>query len=130
MVISLAGLHDPAYEALARTKGIRLIPIPESLLEPFLAQNRLYEASSIPANTYSSGQSAVRTLASPTVLITTRERSDAEVFEVTRTLFENRADLSAAAPIFCAFQPDSLFHGIEIPLHEGAQKYWRQVGLL
>jgi TRAP transporter TAXI family solute receptor len=130
VVVSLAGLSDPAYRGIALGSGVQIVPLDEKLVADFLAANKLYKEGEIPSHSYPGTPEAIRTIASPTVLVTTADRSSLEVFEVAKTIFEKRTDLLASASIFGNFGRDTLFQGIDIPLHPGAEKYWREIGVM
>lgn len=129
-VISLTALDDPSYRELARRSDIRLLPLDRRLVEAFAAEHPTYEAAVIPGSTYPGCDVVTRTIMAPTVMATTIDRSDEEVYEVTRTIYENRKELASAVSGFNASGSSFIFRGITIPLHPAAKRFWREKGLI
>ena len=123
-VISLTSLQDPAYKELASRIPIRLVPLTEKLIRSYVDSSRTYQPGTIPGGTYSSWDSDIPTLSVPTVLATSSERPEDEVYKVTRTVFEAAEELSRLSASFSAFNADFAFRNISTPLHPGARRYW------
>jgi len=64
------------------------------------------------------------------VLITNAKVSDDVVYRVVKALHDGKEDLVATFPPFALFQPQSMAKVLEgVPLHPGAAKYYREIGL-
>jgi TRAP-type uncharacterized transport system substrate-binding protein len=100
------------------------------LAHNFIDKHPTYEMATIPAAAYSGCIVATQTIMVPTVMVTTVDRSDDEVYDVTCAIFENRQELAMVLPGFEAFHPESIFRGINIPLHRAAERFWSKQGLL
>lgn len=129
-VIALTGAVDPAYQDLCRRSSIRLLSLDRDLMSKFVARHAAYEVGTIPGGSYVGCSTEARTVRVPTVMVTTADRGDDEVFDVTRAIFENRQELVSAMPGFDVFYPEALFDGIDIPLHPAAERFWATQGLL
>ncbi len=129
-VMSLTGLDDPSYRNLARRSDIRLLSLDRALLKRFIDSHPTYEVATIPASTYPGCQTPTQTIMVPTVMVTTADRSDEEVYEVTRAIFENRKELASTLSSFNGFEPGSILRGINIPLHPAAERFWRKQRLI
>ena len=123
-VISLTSLRDPAYKELASRVPIRLVALGEELIRGYVESSRTYQRGTIPGGTYASWDSEVPTLSVPTVLATSSERPEDEVYKVTRAIFEAADELSRLSASFSAFNADFAFRSISAPLHSGAGRYW------
>jgi TRAP transporter TAXI family solute receptor len=130
VVMSLTGLDDSSYRNLARRSDIRLLSLDRALLKRFIDSHPTYDIATIPALTYPGCQTPTQTIMVPTVMVTTADRSDEEVYEVTRAIFENRKEMASTLPGFNGFEPDSIFRGINIPLHPAAERFWRKQRLI
>jgi TRAP transporter TAXI family solute receptor len=129
-VISLTALDDPSYRELARRAGIRLLPMDRRLINAFVSEHPTYEAAAIPGSTYPGCGAVTETIMAPTVMVTTIDRSEAEVYEVIQTIYENRKELASAVSGFKAFEPNFIFRGVTIPLHPAAERFWCEQGLI
>lgn len=130
VVIALTGMGDPSYEDLCRRSDTRLLPIDRKLVDDFIKKHPTYERSRIPARVYRGNERAIPTIMVPTVMVTTIDRNDDEVHNVTRAIFEHKQELSDVLPGFGHFDPRSVFGGIEIPLHPAAERFWSDIGFL
>src|SRR5438105_8232715 len=64
------------------------------------------------------------------VLITNAKVSDDVVYSVAKALHDGKEDLVATFPPFALFQPQNMAKSLEgVPLHPGAMKYYREIGI-
>ena len=128
VTLQSAGLGVSSIRDLAATNKIVIVPIPKSVVEK--TGNPAYRSDVIPAGTYDGQDKAVPTVAIQNFLITRAGVSDADVYAMTKALFTHRDQLIAAHN---AAKGITLSHALlktPLPLHPGAAKYYREVGLL
>jgi uncharacterized protein len=83
----------------------------------------------VPANTYPGQTEAVRTIAQPNFL-GIRADVDAEiVYKMTKTIYENLSYLYSIHQATKHMTLDSAISGLPAPLHPGALKYYKEVGI-
>ncbi|WCN38903.1 TAXI family TRAP transporter solute-binding subunit [Aneurinibacillus uraniidurans] len=116
-----AGIMD-----LAETHDIYLIPIPNELTEKLKKQHPSYSYSTIPANTYKGVTKAVATITANNILITHKDMTDDEVYELTKTLFENIDTLHSTHSSAQQIKLETAAYGLPIPLHPGAARYYTE----
>ncbi len=129
-VMALTGYPNPPYSELESLFPIKVVPLDEDLVGRFTEAFPGYSAATVPGGAYPSWGQDSLTIASPTILITNGSRTDDEVYGITKTIFENRKELAGAAAPYRDFQPENVLNGIDIPLHPGAERYWREEGLI
>lgn len=123
-----SGLGVAAVRDLATAMKIVVIPIPAEVVKKI--DDAAYSTGTIPANTYN-GQ----TVDVPTVTVqnylATHEGVPAEtVYKMTKSMFENLDALQAAHAAAKAIDKTKAGKGSPVPLHPGAEKYYREAGLL
>lgn len=65
------------------------------------------------------------------MLITTTEDMDEDtVYEVTKILYENLDEIAATHSCGSTITKDALTEGLAVPLHPGAEKYYKEVGAI
>ncbi len=65
------------------------------------------------------------------VLITNAKVSEDIVFRVVKGLHDNKEDLVSVFPPFALFRPQNMAKPLQgVPLHAGAAKYYREIGLI
>ncbi len=56
--------------------------------------------------------------------------SDEIAYQMTKQLFENLPDMVAAHKAAAAIKLDTATKGVPVPLHPGAERYYKEKGLL
>ncbi|MFP1632681.1 TAXI family TRAP transporter solute-binding subunit [Zhengella sp. ZM62] len=122
-----AGLGVASIKDLATALPITMVSVPSSVAEklgaPFLA-------ATIPAGTYEGQAADVPTLAITNILVTHSDVSDETAYQMTKQLFENLPEMVAAHAAAKAISLDAGPKGLPIPLHPGAERYYKEKGLL
>jgi TRAP-type uncharacterized transport system substrate-binding protein len=65
-----------------------------------------------------------------TTLVASADVSDDVVYSVVRKLFENLADFRKRHPSFKQLDPQRMIDGQSAPVHPGAERYFREAGLI
>lgn len=117
-----------AVHDLANALDIVVVPIPPEVVERI--GDRAYEPGVIPANTYR-GQPADVPVATLRNYLVTRDDVDPEfVYEMTKAFWSGLDRLKAVHPAAKAIELKQALDGMPMPLHPGAEKYYREVKLL
>jgi TRAP transporter TAXI family solute receptor len=122
-----AGLGVASITDLATTHDITVIAIPEEVVT---AVGAPYVPAVIPAGTYTGQDADVATAAVGNVLVTSEAVSEETAYQMTRLLFENLDRMKAAHAAAGGITIDGALTGLSIPLHPGAERYYREVGLI
>ncbi len=123
-----AGLGVASIRDLATSIKIVVIPVPADVVAK--VGDAAYQATVIPANTYTGQTADIATAAIPNFLITHAGVSDDLAYQMTKTLYENLDTLYAAHNAAKAIKRENAIKGMPVPLHPGAEKYYREVGLI
>jgi TRAP transporter TAXI family solute receptor len=128
----VGGAPTPAISELAAAgTGIELVPIDGPEAARLLADHRFFTAEAIAAGTYPN-VAETRTISVNAIWITSM-RIDAElVYGVTRALWNDntRRLLDSGHPKGRAIQLRTALDGVAIPLHPGAERFYREAGVL
>ncbi len=81
----------------------------------------------IPANTYKGQTKPVKAMASWNVLITTDKLGDEDAYKMTKALYEHKQDILNISTRLASMSPENLKY-IQVPLHKGAEKYYKEIG--
>ena len=122
-----AGLGVASIRDLASSLPINVVAVPGSVAETLGAP---YVAATIPAGTYDGQANDVPTVAISNFLVTSDAVSDEIAYEMTKQLFENLDTLEASHQAASQIDVSKALEGMPIPLHPGAEKYYREVGVL
>jgi len=55
--------------------------------------------------------------------------SEGRVYDMTKAIFENLDDLAGVHPAFGRVSKETVLNGFGAPLHPGALKYYREIGV-
>ncbi|HRF71637.1 MAG TPA: TAXI family TRAP transporter solute-binding subunit [Accumulibacter sp.] len=123
-----AGLGVAAIRDLATSLPVTIIPIPVEVVNKI--GEAAYQVGSVPADTYRGQTAAVPTVAVQNFLVTHQGVSTDNVYAMTRTMFENLDQLVAAHAAAKAINKENAARQPPVPLHPGAEKYYREAGLI
>ncbi len=127
VTLQSAGLGVASIKDLSTTHKITVVAIPaeavESIGAPFLP-------AVIPAGTYDGQTEDVPTAAVGNLLVTSDAVSEERVYQMTKLMFENLDKMIASHSAAAAIDVTKAIEGLPIPLHPGAERYYREVGVL
>jgi uncharacterized protein len=90
----------------------------------------LWAPYTIPAGTYPGQSTDVVTIAHPNFLAVRDDVDEETVYLLTKTIYENLGFLGAIHPATKSMSLQTAIKGLPVPLHDGAARYYREVGLL
>jgi TRAP transporter TAXI family solute receptor len=122
-----AGLGVASIRDLATSLPINVVAVPKADVEKIGSP---YVSVIIPAGTYDGQTEDVETAAVGNFLVTHDGVSDETAYQMTKLLFENLDQLTAAHAAAKAIDPTKALDGMPIPLHPGAERYYKEAGLL
>ncbi len=123
-----AGLGVASIRDLASALKIRVVPVPKEVVAK--VGSPAYVPAVIPANTYTGQAEDVATAAIPNFLITHSKVPDDLVYQMTKAMYTNLDTLYAAHNATKPIKLETALNGMPIPLHPGAERYYREVGLI
>jgi uncharacterized protein len=118
-------------EATSGRIKVRFLAASDSVLAKLLQNRPYYVKAFIPKAFYHQAlnQSDVPTFAVKATFITRAGVPDQVVYAITKTVFENLAQLRKLHPALQALRAQDMLEGLSAPLHPGALKYYREAGL-
>ena len=122
-----AGLGVASIRDLSSSVPITVVSIPAELAESLGAP---YQAATIPANTYDGQEAEVPTIAISNYLISHADVTDEVAYQMTKQLFENLETLTASHQAAAKITLEHALDGMPVPLHPGAERYYREQGIL
>jgi len=123
-----AGLGVSSIRDLATSVKIVVIPVPADVITK--VGDAAYQPSVIPANTYAGQTADVATAAIPNFLVTHSGVSNELAYQMAKTMYEGIDTLYAAHNAAKVIKRENAVKGMPVPVHPGAEKYYREVGLI
>jgi TRAP transporter TAXI family solute receptor len=124
------GVPTSAIMDVATQRSIKILPIEDTMLSILTNKYPFLSAAVIPANSYKGVTTDVKTAAVNAVLIAHPKLSDDVVYNLTKALFENQAELASAHAKGKVLSLQGAVVGVSIPFHPGAAKYYKEKGVL
>jgi hypothetical protein len=124
------GVPTSAIMDVAAQRDIKILPIEDTMISILTNKYPFLAAAVIPANAYKGVTTDVKTVAVNAVLIAHPKLREADVYNLTKALFENQAELAAAHAKGKVLSLRGAATGVSIPFHPGAAKYYREKGVL
>ena len=127
----MAGLGNAAVTEIMATADGRLLSMDDSLIEALQEKYPWYARYVIPAGTYANQEEDVVTSAIKLALFCSAELDEQTAYELTRIMWENMDTLQQSIPALKGVElQDAVTDLAQIPLHEGARRYYEEQGLL
>jgi TRAP transporter TAXI family solute receptor len=128
---SVSGWPQSAVADLAATVGIELVPITGPAIDSLISQFSFFSAEEIPDNAYR-GVAGVKTLGVHAIWATSSKQSDELIYRVTAALWNpaTRKLLDSGHAKGHEIRLETATTGIGIPLHAGAEKFYREQGII
>lgn len=122
-----AGLGVASIKDLATSIDVTMVAVPADVVAKLGAP---YVAATIPAGTYQGQDADVPTVAVVNFLVTHEDVSEETAYQMTKLLFENLPELEAAHKAAAQIKLENAMNGMPIPLHPGAERYYREMGMM
>lgn len=121
-----AGITNLAIEV----KGISFIPVPPEVVKRLKAKYPFYAATTIPKGAYKGVTEDVPTTAVLAMMVARAELEPDIVYTILKLTFDNINMFYAAHKMAKHLTLSSALEGMSIPLHPGAEKFYRERGVL
>lgn len=128
VTLQSVGLGAASIRDLAVSINIVVVSIPADVVSK--VGDAAYEPATIPADTYGGQKSPVPTAAIKNILVTHEGVSNETAYAMTKSMFDNMDGMTAAHTAAKGIVKKDAPKGLPIPLHPGAEKYYREMGLL
>ena len=125
----VAGAPTAAITELCTTNNAYLVPIDGEVADKLFAASPFYTAYTIPAGTYAGQDADVTTATVKATLIVSASAAEADVYNLTKAIFENTAAIAAENGKGAELSIENATSGMTAPFHAGAAKYFAEKGV-
>ena len=127
----MAGVPNSAVTQIMTTTDSMLMPITGEEIEKLKAEYPWYAACEIPAGTYPGQTEAVPTSGVKLTLFITADVDEETVYQMSKVFWENWDDLCRTHAALRMADPKEACSDIAgVAIHDGAARYYREIGLL
>lgn len=126
----VAGAPTTAVVDLATSKAVKLVELDAEHIAKLQSDYAFYTETVIPAGTYTGLDADATTVSVRATLIVSNDVSEDAVYELTKAMFENQAELANGHAKFELLNLDDAVKGMgDVPFHAGAAKYYAEKGI-
>jgi uncharacterized protein len=131
-VFQIAGYPVSAIAELATDLPIRLLGIPAAAADTLTGQHGFFSGAVIPGGTYGGIDADTPTLAVGAEWVALASLDDNLAYQLVRALWNDSTLrlLGSGHPIGKRLRLANAVDGLALPLHPGAEKFYREIGLL
>jgi TRAP transporter TAXI family solute receptor len=126
----VAGVPTSAVMELASVRDVYLVEVPDEIYQKLSEKYKFYIQYTIPAGTYKGLDKDVKSVAVLAMLATRDDIPEDVIYKVTKAIFEHTDELVEAHKRAKDITLETALDGMSIPLHPGAEKYYKEVGLI
>lgn len=118
-------------EATSGRIKVRIVDIRGHFIDELLQTHTYYARATIPQSFYPNAVNTedIETIGVKATFVTSVDVEDRIVYAFTKEVFGNLDDFRALHPAYKTLTETNMLEGLSAPIHEGALKYYREVGL-
>ncbi|MDE9449813.1 TAXI family TRAP transporter solute-binding subunit [Aliiroseovarius sp. Z3] len=108
-----------------------LVEVAGDVVNKLVEDNPFYRTATIPGGMYRGNDEDTKTFGVGATFVSSDQVSEDAVYAVVSSVFENFEDFKSLHPAFANLDPKEMASaGLSAPLHAGAEKYYKEKGLI
>ena len=124
------GYPIAAYNELSTQRSVRIVPIDDALVNKIVAEHPYYYKTVVKAKAYKGIEQDTTIMGFATSLWSHTGVSDDYVYKFLKNLFDHRQEYYSIHVSAKELTPDTALKGLSVPLHPGAEKYFKETGIM
>lgn len=124
------GIPNAAIQDLGAQREVNVVPIDGEVADKLMTDYKFFTKFIIPANTYNGQTEDVQTLTVKAMLAVNADMDDDLAYQLTKAIYDNHDRVVAAHNVGKNITKETALDGMSITLHPGAEKYFKEEGLL
>ncbi len=125
-----AGYPTSSIINIATVRDLVIVPVDRGVSEKLILEIPYYGLTEIPAGMYKGVEEPVLSLATPALWICDSQLDPTLVYKMTKALWENVNILAIVHAQGKNITLETALSGMAIPLHPGAELYYKEIGLI
>jgi len=130
-MVFTVGHPNASIKEAATTCDTVMVNVDGAAVQKLIDDNGYYRSATIPGGMYRGSDGDVKTFGVGATFVSSTAVPDDVVYEVVKAVFENFDDFKKLHPAFANLKKEEMVKdGLSAPLHPGAAKYYKEVGLI
>lgn len=125
------GHPNGAIQEATTTVDAVLVPVTGAEIDRLLAEKSYYTRAEIPGGLYKGNDAPTPSIGGKAVLSTSAKTDPETVYQLVKSVFDNLERFQRLHPAFKDLKAEDMIRvGLSAPLHEGAERYYKERGWL
>ncbi len=108
-----------------------IVEVSGPVIDKLVGENAFYRIVTIPGGMYMGSENGVKTFGVGATFVSSTQVDNNVIYAVTQSVFDNFNEFKRLHPAFSGLKKEEMINdGLTAPLHDGAKKYFIEVGLL
>jgi uncharacterized protein len=108
-----------------------IVEVSGPVIDKLVDENAFYRIVTIPGGMYMGSENGVKTFGVGATFVSSTQVDNNVIYAVTQSVFDNFNEFKRLHPAFSGLKKEEMIKdGLTAPLHDGAKKYFVEVGLL
>ncbi|MEH6532574.1 MAG: TAXI family TRAP transporter solute-binding subunit [Photobacterium frigidiphilum] len=108
-----------------------IVEVAGPVIDKLVDENAFYRIVTIPGGMYMGSENGVKTFGVGATFVSSTQVDNNVIYAVTQSVFDNFNEFKRLHPAFSGLKKEEMIKdGLSAPLHDGAKKYYIEVGLL
>ena len=130
MVYTVGHPNGSIKEATTSCDAV-IVSVTGMAVEKLVGDNDYYRMATIPGGMYRGTDADTQTFGVDATFVSSTKVPEKVIYEIVKAVFENFDDFKKLHPAFGVLKKEEMIKdGLSAPLHDGAKKYYKEVGLL
>jgi TRAP transporter TAXI family solute receptor len=130
-IVFTVGHPNGSIQEATTTTDAQLVPVSGAEVDQLVEDNPYYSKATIPGGMYRGSADDVETFGVRATLVSSADVPDEVVYQVVKAVFENFDEFKKLHPAFATLEKEEIVTGgLSAPLHPGAEKYFKEAGLM
>jgi len=131
VMIYAAGNPNGVLQEATQSCRVKIISIDRETIDKLLAANPFYVKAIIPGGVYAGNPNDIESFGVKASVVASKKANPEVVYQMTKAVFENFDNFKTLHPVFSTLKKENMVkEGNSAPLHEGAEKYFKEIKLL
>lgn len=131
VMIFESGHPNGAVQEVTTSCPTRILNMDEGTIKDMLSLLPYYAPATIPGGMYAGNPEDVHTFGVKATFVTSSRVDEEVIYQVVKAVFDNFDNFKTLHPVFANLEPVHLVtEGNSAPLHKGAERYFKEKGLL
>ena len=127
----IVGHPNGSIQEATTTVDANLIAVSGPEVDALVEANPYYSKAVIPGGMYPGNPDDTETFGVGATFVTTADVSEEAVYQLVKGVFENFEDFKKLHPAFANLEKEEMISaGLSAPLHPGAERYFKEAGLM